>query len=1521
MTGPVQFVARAIAAGFVPDGTRLRVTLSFMPGAATGRPMLETWPSLAASLRPSAQLVFRGMDGGALQTPIDPIHPAFPKPSTRDGKIIALWQRIVAPAITDRDAWKDLLAFLCPGCATAAPGPLLQSPTHATALALTFGQAGTVLSALAGGPLQSRSAGRQIRFASLNDVLNDASGDMAWPSPETIADAALGGDTTLGPLRDRILEQHANAIQAGPASPGPEKRDYLQEAGQRLGTVLASPVLQRLFGFAVDVDIPIGALDDPIPFGGFLQIGLALGDVPHRFTLARYRPPGLGAPYFGPVTWAEARQAGEGSRSGVELLEASGHYHLCSVDADLGMESISVLKGMQKSGQARADQVTTLRSGGLRLLDIEAAQREAARRDRQQAARTAPQPPVEDADALQTGERLDLGLDTEAGVQWRCAMHRVIYYAEPGDKTGWVEQELKRLVGSPGDQRRLELEAGTAMRIVVTTTLEDGTQAPTSPEEVAAWGGEPMGTGLLDKPGKLGASPIALSIDLSLPSVQHHGRWALAMPMRFGWPYRAGLRRVHVGGVALTLAEAAEAYAQPGASLPSKASGRRLLRHERVGPPSLGMTIAEHRRPPGPVPAQAPGHAVIRTALGKHAEFGTPHRTVRMLLPPSVGLDFASLHDVFSAAHGGPGPPPGARARLRPEGDEAKNQAVAVLDVERPGLPAYPDPAASTMVLRLRRPDDPAGWLDDPVIIPIAGTGGYPDILPIRIEIVRGASRHLRATGQAWLGPGERLIRDTVEAIAYRGLPVATVELALRPGEDVQLDAWCVPTIDQLVDWFDVVESACVLATQAGSGRDVAQRCARGLAALLGPGAGTVAAPAPACTGAGGLPVPGRAGLLPLAGLLHQMMMREPVLAVAAIQTLRATHATDRPATVPELIVDAATRLAVARRLLQQPPSAESGQAGAATPAPPHTLLDFLATRTAADWTMASNEDGAAGAVFGGAFEVELATTAALELRARSAGATGRPLDDPHRGRTPKQRLEGTWPLHAEADGFEDLFGFAVEPGGTVVLPGHTEIALRLDGLPAPADAAPGMHRYRLEAVQAAALGSSGIYGRALRTTIGGAFADPGARKLTVTPVAIARHAGLIRSGGPNAVVHPGNAKDDKVDAWQELAGAPREIWLPATKRPAPPVVHDVAPLPAPDRVYYKRPVNGWHTVGQSRRMRIRVRLKRPWFSSGEGEQLGLVLWPPALFARGTAVDDAGTAIEPTLALVDADLGPGGQFVSRWAADAIKGGAGPARLIPPAAITGVKDRWTQVPRAYMPLPGDGEPDGAATMAEGAFLAVALLTVAPRFDPVDELWYVEFDLDAEAAAAPLLRLGLVRYQPEAREDEQASARSHAVRLRVSTPVSAWVPPLPPRRVEATWQVRDGILAIIVAVHTKPTGNVGGDGAVPGLRVEVLRRPADLQGGRLLALDRTGVACRWESWASRSGVAQPVNGGEASVCQFEVVADADHWVFVEEVDRMLAADDAPGAFGETGPRLLALLYLDPAGHYAPTGQPSL
>lgn len=187
------------------------------------------------------------------------------------------------------------------------------------------------------------------------------------------------------------------------------------------------------------------------------------------------------------------------------------------------------------------------------------------------------------------------------------------------------------------------------------------------------------------------------------------------------------------------------------------------------------------------------------------------------------------------------------------------------------------------------------------------------------------------------------------------------------------------------------------------------------------------------------------------------------------------------------------------------------------------------------------------------------------------------------------------------------------------------------------------------------------------------------------------------------------------------LFSPPVRVSVPSATRPSEPVVRDVLPLFL------------WHeqseprqpfALRRTRRAGLRVYLERPWYETGEGELLGLVLGP-------LAGDPARSAEEAT--------------VSVWAADPVWRQTGPAR----AGELPLRDRLEvldpdHVGEAGRParpperVPLDGEP-GAPE--------VTVLGYQPEYNRERKLWFVDVSLDQDTAVWPFVRLALARYQPD------------------------------------------------------------------------------------------------------------------------------------------------------------------------------
>ena len=296
------------------------------------------------------------------------------------------------------------------------------------------------------------------------------------------------------------------------------------------------------------------------------------------------------------------------------------------------------------------------------------------------------------------------------------------------------------------------------------------------------------------------------------------------------------------------------------------------------------------------------------------------------------------------------------------------------------------------------------------------------------------------------------------------------------------------------------------------------------------------------------------------------------------------------------------------------------------------------------------------------------------------------------------------------------------------------------------------------------------------------------------------------------------------------------------------------------------------------------VRMERGWFSSGAGERLGLVIWPPALFSFDQ--DDLASGRVPrsrpagevadVMDLADFDdafLGEGGPFVSRWGADPIRGGLGPDGPLMPArafadheatlhtvddgswdaeseaALDG--DRPVYVTRARMPLPRrSGEPKDAPTR----FMQVGVLAYVPRFDVEQECWYVNVAIDPLGVVEPFVRLGLVRYQPRAPID-----------LQVSQPIVEWAQILPERTLRASvgrplggrlWPVHVDVSGDASRRTREPVPSSGRTRPFPSREPRASGLPKFRM--RLLREGVTAGGNKVRSWASVTPVPFPATG---------------------------------------------------------------
>jgi hypothetical protein len=175
------------------------------------------------------------------------------------------------------------------------------------------------------------------------------------------------------------------------------------------------------------------------------------------------------------------------------------------------------------------------------------------------------------------------------------------------------------------------------------------------------------------------------------------------------------------------------------------------------------------------------------------------------------------------------------------------------------------------------------------------------------------------------------------------------------------------------------------------------------------------------------------------------------------------------------------------------------------------------------------------------------------------------------------------------------------------------------------------------------------------------------------------------------------------------VAGPPQSVTVLASASPAAPVVHSVVPA-----FVWRKPQSGSTIISQRIGDYLRVYLERPWFDSGAGELLAVLVAQESI-----TIDDAAQL----------------NYVSHASADAVWGTGGPSGPLQRA------DLPRAVANALVPVPG------AQLWAMGHEV---------QFDPLRRLWFCDIKiaiapsqpLGPQRAPHPFVHLKLARLQPSA-----------------------------------------------------------------------------------------------------------------------------------------------------------------------------
>ncbi|TAM81020.1 MAG: hypothetical protein EPN47_14160 [Acidobacteria bacterium] len=238
----------------------------------------------------------------------------------------------------------------------------------------------------------------------------------------------------------------------------------------------------------------------------------------------------------------------------------------------------------------------------------------------------------------------------------------------------------------------------------------------------------------------------------------------------------------------------------------------------------------------------------------------------------------------------------------------------------------------------------------------------------------------------------------------------------------------------------------------------------------------------------------------------------------------------------------------------------------------------------------------------------------------------------------------------------------------------------------------------------------------------------------------------------------------------------PVAVDVPNSARPARPNVLYVVPAFGWDRKENVRfdgntrpdiagtPISGISGFGStSKRMPggLRIYMDRPWYSSGDGELLGVVIWPGELQAP---LKSPGIVIHqgdrPNVSSMAGNLQPQQRSNRSVLARTAQISSGlPESLRPVVTQWGIDPIWEANPLpaerpsfehfkntaqvgVHLTLPElQGLQDPSAT-----YYDVGVAAYKPEYDKDRRLWYCDLEIDAGNAYFPFIRLALVRYQP-------------------------------------------------------------------------------------------------------------------------------------------------------------------------------
>lgn len=219
----------------------------------------------------------------------------------------------------------------------------------------------------------------------------------------------------------------------------------------------------------------------------------------------------------------------------------------------------------------------------------------------------------------------------------------------------------------------------------------------------------------------------------------------------------------------------------------------------------------------------------------------------------------------------------------------------------------------------------------------------------------------------------------------------------------------------------------------------------------------------------------------------------------------------------------------------------------------------------------------------------------------------------------------------------------------------------------------------------------------------------------------------------------------------------PEETGYTRSSEPVEVKVLNTAP-PAMPKVVYVVPSFKWERskkgsqITSVRKSALRVYLERPWYSSGEGELLAIIL-PPGVTI--TPRKPAATPISRTAApQVSQRVQPQVQKKTVAAGIQVSAPAVPEKYKPYVTMWGTDPIWRSVPvnPPEYPFP-EAFPSAVEVMGDLPLLELPedrkFIAVGHQveYDEERRLWFCDLELDSGQAYFPFIRLALARFQPD------------------------------------------------------------------------------------------------------------------------------------------------------------------------------